>query len=522
MTSRQEQSERLVEPLDLLVIGGGITGAGILLEAARRGWRAALVEQRDFAWGTSSRSSKLVHGGLRYLREGRLRLIRDAVRSREALCRETAGLVQAQAFALGDYAGSRPPRWQFALGLMVYDALAGCRGRAGYSAEEFLMRVPRARRDALRGGIGYIDARTDDARLVLRVLQAAQQAGAVALNYCRCLGLLKTQGRVAGARLRDELTGAQFEAQARVVVNATGAWADELRQGIGERARLRPLRGSHLVLPAWRLPVAVAVALMHPWDGRPVFMFPWEGTTLVGTTDVDHREDLSREARITPEESAYLLAAVRHQFPDLGITLDDVTSTYAGVRPVVNGGRAEPSSEGRDHAVWTEHGMVTVTGGKLTTFRLIALDALRAAERVLGRSPGASPAAPLFAAARWPDGLPAIPEHLRLRLIARYGQAAAQVVQFADMADLEEIPGTGIAWAELRWAARAEQVEHLEDLLLRRVRLGLVAAQGGMPHLPRIRALCQRELGWDDARWEREASAYRELWEACYSTAPCR
>jgi glycerol-3-phosphate dehydrogenase len=525
----------LAQEWDLLVIGGGITGAGILLEAARRGLRALLVEQRDFAWGTSSRSSKLVHGGLRYLKEGRFALTRESVRERDALLRDAPGLVEPQSFAFGDYASRKPGRHAFLLGLAIYDRMSGQRARHYYDAEEFLALAPRIRTDGLRGGICYQDAKTDDARLVLRVLQEAQAHGGVALNYCAAQAALRDNGtaarggRVCGALVRCAVSGASHEVRARLVVNATGAWADRLHDA--PPARLRPLRGSHLVLPSWRLPLAQAISLMHPHDGRPVFAFPWEGVTIVGTTDVDHPADLQAEAAITQEETDYLMAALRDQFPTLALGEDDVLATYAGVRPVLDTGKADPSKEARDHVLWTRDGLLTVTGGKLTTFRAIALDVLRHAAAQLpqwraGLEPRAIfapvpalPAAyaPLSGACR-----PRLPPGQAQRLQGRYGGQAAALLAAAREGELDTIPGTQTLWAQLRWAARHESVQHLEDLMLRRSRLGIQLARGGAAVLARVRAICQPELGWDDQRWAAEEAAYLALCRAHYSLPKAR
>ncbi len=363
---------------DLVIVGGGITGAGILLEASRRGLKAVLVEQRDFAWGTSSRSSKLVHGGLRYLKEGRLGLTRESVIEREHLLREAPGLVAPQSFAFGHYLGRKPGKWVFLLGLAIYDFLAGVRERHYFNIEQFLMLAPNIGRDGLVGGMRYTDAKTDDARLVLRVLQEAREHGGEAHNYTRVASLLRDGEQVKGVLLEDGRS-----IHARVVINATGAWADGLRGQTGATPKIRPLRGSHLVLPAWRLPLAQAISLMHPADGRPVFAFPWEGVTLVGTTDVDHGASMTQEASITRAEFDYLMAALHAQFPQQGLGEQDVIATYAGVRPVIDSGQSDPSKEGREHAVWFEHGLLSVTGGKLTTFRVIALDALKHARAML-------------------------------------------------------------------------------------------------------------------------------------------
>jgi glycerol-3-phosphate dehydrogenase len=517
--ARNAALARLGEPWDLLIVGGGITGAGILLEASRRGLRALLIEQRDFAWGTSSRSSKLVHGGLRYLKEGQLGLTRESVRERQRLLQQAPGLVEEQGFAFADYAGRKPGRWMFSLGLAVYDRLAGSRARAYDAPDAFLLRVPHIDDAGLRGGLRYLDAKTDDARLVLRVLQEARAHGGVALNYLACADLLRDANGVCGATVEDRLGGGRQRIQARVVINATGASADALRGRLGHPKRLRPLRGSHLLFPFWRLPVAQAVGLMHPADGRPVFFFPWEGATLVGTTDLDH-DDPDGEPRISPQEVAYLMAALHCQFPGLALDLDDILSTYAGVRPVVASGQADPSKEGRDHVCWLEDGLLTVTGGKLTTFRVIALDALNHAARALGRTlPSVSSDAPLFAPPAALD--PGIPADARARLTGRYGTLATQVAATAQAAsDWERVPGSDTRWLELRWAAGHEDVAHLDDLLLRRTRLGLLAPQGAAAHLPRIRALCQAELGWDDARWQAEETSYRELIASHYALPP--
>lgn len=549
---RAQVADLLAQEWDLLVIGGGITGAGILLEASRRGLRALLVEQRDFAWGTSSRSSKLVHGGLRYLKEGQFALTRESVHERDALLRDAPGLVEPLGFAFGDYVGRKPGRRAFLLGLAIYDRMAGQRARHYFEAQEFLAMAPHIRTEGLLGGICYQDARTDDARLVMRVLQEAQSYGGVALNYCAVQSLLREgvgsakaaagpalaigaviaatnvpapeaggqAGRVRGAMVRCADSGATHEVRAKLVVNATGAWADRLHDK--PAARLRPLRGSHLVLPAWRLPLAQAISLMHPQDGRPVFAFPWEGVTIVGTTDVDHRTDLQQEAAITQEEADYLMAALHDQFPTLALTEADVLATYAGVRPVIDTGKADPSKEARDHVLWLQDGLLTVTGGKLTTFRAIALDVLRNAALQLPQwQPDLAPRsifAPPATAARPPH----LPPGQARRLQGRYGAQAGALVAAAQEGELEEIPGTETLWAQLRWAARHESVQHLEDLMLRRSRLGIQLSNGGAAVLERVRNICQPELGWDDQRWAAEEAAYLALCRSNYSLPKAR
>jgi len=507
---------------DLLVIGGGITGAGILLEAARRGLKTLLVEQRDFAWGTSSRSSKLVHGGLRYLASGSLRLTRDAVREREALLRAAPGLVEPQGFAFADHGTDIKRRLGFLAMLRVYDMLAGRREPHWEKPEAFRMLAPNIGDAHLAGGIRYTDAKTDDARLVLRVLDEARTHGAVACNYVTVQSLVRDGGKVHGAMLRDERSKAETAVRARVVINATGAWSTLLGgEGKPDRApRLRPLRGSHLVLPAWRLPLAQAVSLLHPADSRPVFAFPWEGVTLVGTTDVDHEEGVDAEARITRPEFDYLMAALHAQFPQLELVDADVVATFAGVRPVIDGGtQGAPSSEKRDHFVWSEPGLVSVTGGKLTTFRSIALDVLRHVSQQLPGWQLRSERGPVFARVSVPARHD-VPATVLRRLAGRHGAHAKALLLAAQEGELECIPGTQTLWAELRWAARSEQVYQLDDLLLRRTRLGLQLPKGGAEQMARIRAICQGELAWPDADWEAQERRYLAAWRKQYGIPP--
>eukprot|EP01030_Chromulinospumella_sphaerica_P007498 gene7499-7331_t len=515
-----------------------------------------IVDKGDFSAGASSAPSRMIHGGLRYLKEGQIGLTRESVHEREHLLQQAAGLVEPQSFAFGHYAGRKPGKLMFLLGLAMYDRLAGQRSRHYYQRAEFAALAPNVSTQGLLGGMVYADAKTDDARLVLRVLQEAQAHGGVALNYMAVQGLLRggapakagtgaadsaqggsTQERgaqVTGVQVRDMQSDsahpAAYAVRARVVISATGAWADGLRlqagaatahgaaSGAALKPRLRPLRGSHLVLPAWRLPLAQAISLMHPYDGRPVFAFPWEGVTLVGTTDVDHKEDMSHDASITRAEVEYLMAVLHDQFPQLALSERDVIATYAGVRPVIDTGKADPSKEGRDHALWLEHGLLTVTGGKLTTFRVIALDALRRVASLLPDWQADLTPCPVFDAQPTPlPHTPQLPAGMAHKLLGRYGGLTAQVLAAAQEGELKLIGGTETCWVQLRWAARCESVQRLEDLLLRRSRIGLQLRQGGLAIMPRIRAICQPELGWSDQRWDAEQAAYVALWNERYS-----
>ena len=516
VTRAQSLSQLQAQEWDLVVIGGGITGAGVAQQAARRGWRVLLVEQRDFAWGTSSRSSKLVHGGLRYLKEGDIKTTLHSVRERERLMREVPELVQAQSFLFADCAGRKPGRWLMQAGLMVYDLMAGQRSHWYADLARTRELAPALNPPGLRGALIFSDAKTDDTRLVQRVLMEAQSDGALCLNYVAATELVLTDGQVSGVALHDTVLGSRHAVKARAVVNATGAWADRLRAHLGVQPMLRPLRGSHLVVPHARLPVAHCISMMHVKDGRPVFLYPWEGCTLIGTTDLDHREDLAAEARITPPEVDYLLEAVNDQFPQARLVRSDIMSTYAGVRPVVDDGNGEASKAPRDHVVTDERGLITLTGGKLTTFRLMAQDALALAAPHAGK-PFSRDQAALFTPF---TGRQAWPEPVRHRLAGRYGSRAAQWASEATVDELEFIPTTNTLWVELRIAAQREAVVHLDDLLLRRTRLGLLLPGGALGHLERIRSLAEPWLQWGDAGWEAELDRYLDLIERHHAVPP--
>ncbi|HBV95508.1 MAG TPA: FAD-dependent oxidoreductase [Desulfotomaculum sp.] len=520
MDKRDEVLESLRGRWDVIVIGGGITGAGILLEAASRGLRCLLLEQMDFGWGTSSRSGKLVHGGLRYLKQGQVGTTWHSVREREKLLRDYKGLVDGLGFLVPTYSKDSFGPLALGLGLAAYDLLALKRSRRRHTSGDVAMLAPLLKSEGLTGGFWYQDARTDDARLVLRVIREGVRLGGAALNYARVEVLCRTGGRVSGVTVRDVIGGKSFEVQGQAVINASGVWAGQVHSLLGgknKRAELRPLRGSHLVFPRWRFPLPVACGLTHPEDGRSLYVFPWEGITLVGTTDLDHEQSLEDEPRISGREGKYLLELVQRYFPSLNLTGQDVISTFSGVRPVVNTGRKDPSKESRDHVVWEENGMVTITGGKLTTFKLLAREALSSAGKYITGAGGtpkthreAAGAKPLLLTGE--DG-----EAAARRLSGRYGDEAVALLEESGPEDLKPFPGTGIMLAELRWAARYEDVAHLDDLLLRRVRLGIQLPRGGTDLLTNLRPALQKDLGWSDSRWEDEVSRYTIIWRRSYS-----
>jgi glycerol-3-phosphate dehydrogenase len=487
-------------------------GAAIMREACRLGLSVLLVEQRDFAWGTSSRSSKMVHGGLRYLKTFDVRMTLESVRDRMRLLSVGRGLVEPVDFLLTRHRGDKPGALGYQLGLTLYDLMAGQMRHRHYNLAQIKALVPELSDVDLLDAYEVAESLTDDARLTLRVLAEGIAAGGVALNYVRAETLLRTGGHVAGLRLRDMTDEHEYEVRTRLVVNATGAWADRLRGMHDGHPLMRPLRGSHLIFPGARLPLARVVSLNHPQDRRPVSIAPWHGVTIVGNTDLDHKASLDEEPQMSAEEATYLMAAVERAFPSLGLTLRDASACYSGVRPVIDSGQADPSKESREHLIRYEDGLLTVTGGKLTTFQTMAVAALNAVPRE--RLPaavqrGRPPLEPMS------GELPASPA-VGARLLGRFGNAAAQVVASAQPGELEFIPETDVLWVELKWAARSEAVLHLDDLMLRRVTLGLLLPKGGQALLPQIRALCQSELGWSDERWQSEQACYRDLWMRCY------
>lgn len=512
---------KLLEPgsnWDLIVIGGGITGAGIFSQAVRMGLRVLLVEKHDFAWGTSSRSSKMVHGGLRYLKEGKPLLTRASVKERQRLLAEAPGLVDPLGFLLPVFTDFGPSKRVMGLGLALYSLMAMEKQHQAYDAAGISARIPGLRQKNLSGGFYFKDAQVDDARLVLRLINEAVAAGGTAKNYTAAEEIIRDQqGRVAAVAIREVETGQSAELPTNAAINATGAWAETLHPSPRHGLHLRPLRGSHLIFPRAALPADHVVSFMHPADKRPVFMFPWEEVAILGTTDVDHAGDLDIDPAITPVEADYLIEGMNFIMPERPLAKSDAFASIAGVRPVLSRGKADPSHESREHVVWENQGLVTVAGGKLTTFRLLARDAIKAAAHYLPHCALPPDRAPVFNTPAENSALPDLPAPAtRQRLYGRYGRQADIILDFCRKHIHEYIPETNILWAEIAFAAAHEQVRHLTDLLLRRVRLGLLAPEGGRRHLDAIGDICRPALGWDNYRWEQEKTHYLETWQRYY------
>ncbi|NPV74949.1 MAG: glycerol-3-phosphate dehydrogenase/oxidase [Anaerolineae bacterium] len=512
---------------DLVIIGGGITGAGILREAVNAGLDALLVEAKDFSFGTSSRSSKLIHGGIRYLRNRQFDVTYESVREREWMLKEAKWLVTPLSFLLPVFAANEKNQRGTGLQILVYDLMARRWKHKAYSRDGLLRVCDQFNPEGLLRGYLYGDALMDDSRVLLRVIREAVRDGGTAVNYAAVKGLLRTnQGNVCGVILQDRAApaGQTYEVKARVVINAAGPWVDDVRGFVKAPPKLRKLRGSHVVLPLEKqVSKEYAVHLMHPRDYRTMFAYYWEGAFVVGTTDLDHPTEVEKrqpEPCASPEEIDYIIEALQFTFPKAGIRREDIISTFAGLRPVINTGKARPSDESRAHVVWEEDGLITIAGGKYTIFRVMASDVLnRAAARLPGR--------PVFPTRKrmfspLAERLPEIelPLETMQYLAGRYATELPDLLEAATPDELERINGLPNIWAELRWAARNEGVVHLDDLLLRRVRIGLTLPGGALGVLDRIRAIIQPELGWDDQRWEEEAQAYRQVWQQSYSPSP--
>ncbi len=519
------------EPMDLLVIGGGITGAGIARDAALRGIRTALIEKGDFGAGTSSHSSRLVHGGLRYLEQGDFRLVFEASRERRVLLAIAPHLVRPLSFLFPVYRGARVPAWKLRAGMWLYDALAAFRNmhRHRWLGRKAVSRVePELRAKELRGAALYYDAQTDDARLVLATMRSAAQAGALIANYAEAAALLKPGGRVGGADVRDALSGASLRVRALVVVNATGPWVDELRRLDDSRAAplLRLTRGAHVAVPRTRLGNRHAVTLTSPLDGRVMFVLPWGDLSYIGTTDTD--DDSGPDAvRVTGEDVIYLLRSANAFFPHARLTSSDVVSSWAGLRALLRPDRnLAPSEVSREHRiVESPSGLFTIAGGKLTTYRVMGramVDRVGVRLRQLDGRP--VPPCPRTDRLPLPGGEAADLEvvvqqcrdhglaeaHAR-HLVAHYGTEAMALVNL-----IAQDPALGRpivterpnVWAEVVYAARRELALRLSDVLIRRTHLFYEDPGHAIAAAPTVAARLGEELGWDAARQAEELAMY--------------
>ncbi len=514
------------ERWDLLVVGGGITGSGILLDAASRGLRAALVERDDYAVGTSGRSSRLIHGGLRYLEQFRITLVREALAERGRLLRLAPHLVRIEPFVFPLYGGplTRP---FFDAGLTLYDLLGAAAdgGRHRHlSIDEALDTTPVLRRERLRGAFVYHDGQEDDARYTLAVARTARAAGALPLTKVTAVRALEIDGRIAGATVRDELTGTEFDVLAERVIDATGVWSgrdDGPFPGSSGGAPIRPSRGTHLVVPRDRIPSANGLTLRIP--GRVCFLVPWPDRWVIGTTDLDDDGPPDRPAP-TSREVDDILGNVNATL-DVDLTRADLVGAYTGLRPLAVDPGGRPGSTvkaSREHRIRTDpNGLVRIGGGKYTTYRVMAaqtVDVALGSELARGRPSatadlllvGAAPRAELDALAGRLAADNALDPARAARLVDRHGTEVSDVVALGRELDLLRPLGPDIAHLEVEVvrAVRSEAALSLDDVLSRRTRLAQERGDRGASIVGRVADLIGAELGWSDGDRAAAIDAY--------------
>jgi len=522
------------DKFDIAIVGGGITGSGIARDAALRGLSVALLEKGDFASGTSSKSSRMIHGGLRYLRQRHVSLVRESLRERGVLLKIAPHLARPFPFLLPVYGGGLEERLQLKVGLTAYDLLAGRRNLERHrmlSRQEVLQQEPALRPDGLQTALRYFDCLVHDARLTLATVRSAARQGAAVANYVQATALEREDERVVGVHFRDLLYGRTGLLRAGVVVNAAGPWCDELRAMTSLPPMLRPTKGVHIVFPRHRLPVTNIVIFFHS-DGRSLFAVPKEDWTYVGTTDTDHQGDPA-QARADAADVAYVLEAANNAFPGRAIVPGDIVSTWAGVRPLVaEEGAPTPSDVSRDYEIQSEPpGLVSIAGGKLTTYRSMAqdlLDRLVAAEgRRLGWSPRPCctadlplPGGDVESFDSYAEGAVAaleegwgLPPAVASRLVRTYGTEHAKILAYGlrDKRLLEPLTsGTAVLRAEALYAAEEEMAVTLEDFLARRTDLMLFDRDRGLGAAALVARLMGGVLGWGWRARRQQLRQYRE------------
>jgi len=511
------------EEFDVLVVGAGITGAGTAVDAAQRGLRTALIDRGDFASGTSSKSSKLVHGGIRYLQQREIVLVYEALAERQVLRHTAPHLVRILPFLLPVFTrdGLLPRRLARLLGttMWMYDLTGGARiGKLHkrISRDEALGHMPTLPADNVAASYIYYDARTDDARLTLAAARTAAELGAAVANYATLVGIDKdSRGRVRGARIGAD--GTTIEVRARTIINATGVWADGVRalDEPGADPTIRPAKGIHITVPWELVRNDIAAVVPVPKDRRSVFVVPWGADgdgfryTYIGTTDTDYDGPVD-DPQATPDDIAYVLGAINNAVTTT-ITEADVVGTWAGLRPLVSTAKSARTADlSRRHSVqMSPSGVVTVTGGKLTTYRRMAADAVDEVMEVLGKSGRSrTKGLPLHGAAGW--DAPGVPTHLA----ERYGGDARAVLDLERAEpDLARPVGDGLPYsrAEVVHIARTEMARTVDDVLSRRTRSRIVARDASAAAATTVAALMAPELGWSETEQARQADRYHEL-----------
>jgi glycerol-3-phosphate dehydrogenase len=519
---------------DVLVIGGGITGCAVARDAALRGLSVALVEKDDFASGTSSRSSRLIHGGVRYLEHGHVHLVFESSAERHRLLRLAPHLVRPLAFTWPVYAGARIPRWKLGAGLLLYDALALFRNVERHkrlSRSAVLAREPRLRSDGLVGGAQYYDAATNDARLTLANAIAAAEAGAIVLNHTGVETLQKARGTISGATVREEIERTLINIRAKVVVNATGPWSNAVRSMDAPTdtawGTTRGSKGAHIAVPRDRIGNNDALTLLSPNDQRVFFVLPADRHAIIGTTDT-YSSESPDEVRATNEDVRYLLNAANTFFPQAGLREEDVVSAWAGIRPLLPATSETPGAVTREHAVTTsESGLVTITGGKLTTYRVMAHDVIAVVLRRLGAPPSADRATSsplpggdfqsvqdLIGAIDDVTGDRALAKHLATAYGTRWTEVWRSIRE--DGAD-RIADGLPYTTGELRYCVSRELATTLGDLFIRRTHLAFETRDHGLGAASRSAAAIGPLLRWDAAAHARAVGEYEREVERIFA-----
>jgi len=514
---RAANLERMArETFDAVIVGGGIVGAGIAREAATRGLDVALLERCDFASGTSGKTSRMVHGGLRYLRDLRVGLVRTAVRERDILLRQAPGLVRPVAFTIPSYDGRGEQPLVLRLGLWLYDVLSRDKAlprRRWLAPAQVTDREPGLQAAGLRGGGLYHDAVTDDARLVVHVLRAAADAGAVLANHAEAVQLLREAGQVVGVRAIDRPGNRTLDVRGTVVVNATGVWLDRLRDAA--RGTLRPTKGVHVLLPRDRVGNQGAVVLRAKRDGRVLFVLPWRHLTLVGTTDTDYAGDPD-DVVPDAEDVMYLLESVNEAFPEARAIREDVVSAYAGLRPLIRTpSRGSESDLSRAHAIFEDPDrLISVAGGKLTTQRAMAEEVVdRVAARLSRHAPSKTRGLPLGPPPDAQEAFRALgfADPDEAHLCARHDPEAIRPWIDEPGSRDRIAQGAPHLWVEAIVAVEEEMALDLADVMVRRLGLFYELPDQGIAVAPAVAARLARHLGWSPARVRGEVQAYGDL-----------
>ena len=544
MPSREEMWEQIPEEVDVAVIGGGITGAGIVRDAARRGLRVALFEQNDIAYGTSSRSSKLIHGGLRYLESYEFSLVFESVSERRVILDLAPHLVNPLAFIFPVYQGARKSLRMISAGMWLYDGLALFRSPKRHRTlkpREVAEEEPMLRQEGLQGAPLYYDCSTDDARLTLETIIDAIQNGGVAVNWARGEALTKNdQGRVSGVGVKNQRDGSLREVKAHTVINATGPWTAAVLAMSGPQPEtlLRITKGIHIVVERDRLPVEHAVVLFHPTDKRTLFALPWGDRTYVGTTDTDY-EGAPGQEYATLEDVDYLIEAANHYFPNDHIHRRDVISTWSGLRPLIapeaDMDDMAESQVSREHQIHiAEDGLITIAGGKLTTYRKMAKECVDTAVQILklmGDLPedlqsGQTFKFPLPGAVGWPedDDHDKVAEELgkacecdlshtiRRHLVDTYGMRSLELAKLctADPTLLEAIvPGRPEIMAQVDFGVREELASSVSDIMIRRTQIFFRDRQQGLQSVDKVANRMAELIGWSDEEKRRSIEDYK-------------